>query len=96
MLKKIHKILNKIYGITLSISFFAGILPIIPFVVAIIIGGETGEKISLFLYNDFYPWVIALASISIVIGLVAMYCAKQKALSVDEVSTKEKEDEVEA
>ena len=73
MREKLYKILNKIYGLTLFIAFFAGLLPIIPFVIAIIIGGSTGETISLFLYKQYYPCVIALSAIAVIIGWVAMY-----------------------
>ena len=65
-------------------SFFAGVLPLIPFVIAIIIGGGeggTGEAIATWLYKQYYPWVIALASIAILIGLVAMYVGKKEAFS---------------
>ena len=89
MRKKIYGILNKIYGILLTVSFFAGFLPLLPFIVAIIIGGAdggAGEAIALFLKNQYYPWVIALASISVVIGLVAMYIGKLEGLSVKRVS----------
>ena len=87
MRQKIYKVLNKIYGVMMTISFFAGILPLIPFVIAIIIGGETGAGISTFLYKQFYPWVITLGSISIIVGLVAMYVGKLEGLSVKKVST---------
>lgn len=86
MRKKIYNVLNKIYGIMMTISFFAGILPLIPFVVAIIIGGDTGAAISNFLYKDFYPWVIVLGSVAIIVGLVAMYVGKLEGLSVKKVS----------
>lgn len=89
MRKKIYNVLNKIYGITMTVSFFAGILPLIPFIVAIFIGGDVGEAISVFLYKQFYPWVILLASISIIIGLVAMYIAKSEGLSLKSVSADE-------
>ncbi len=84
MREKAEKVLQKIYGITLTISFFAGLLPLIPFVIAIIIGGGeggTGEAISTWLYKEYYPWVIALASIAILIGLIAMYVGKKEAFS---------------
>lgn len=77
MRDKIYIILNKVYGGILMASFFLGIFPLIPFVIAIIIGGETGESISVFLYKQYYPWVIALSAISVVIGLIAMYVGKK-------------------
>ena len=33
------------------VGFFAGFIPFIPYVIAIIVGGEFGESITLFLYN---------------------------------------------
>lgn len=88
MREKIYKILNKIYGIMMTVSFFAGFVPLLPFIIAIIIGGTTGEKISLFLYNQYYPWVIIIGSLSIVVGLIAMYVGKLEGLSVKKISTK--------
>ncbi|MBO5364240.1 MAG: hypothetical protein J6A56_02085, partial [Clostridia bacterium] len=76
MREKIYNILNKLYGIVMFIGFFAGIIPVIPFVFAICIGGPTGEAISLFLADQFYPVVIAIASIAVLIGVVAMYVNK--------------------
>ena len=78
MREKVYKVLNKIYGALLMTSFFAGLLPIIPFIIAIIIGGETGEAISIFLYKQYYPWVIAGATSSIAIGWIASYIEKKK------------------
>lgn len=83
MREKVFKVLNKIYGVLMTISFFAGIVPLIPFVIAIIIGGPTGEAIALFLKKEFYPWVIAMAAIAVVIGLIAMYIGKIDEASVN-------------
>ena len=91
MRKKIYKILNKIYGIMMTISFFAGILPLIPFLIAIIIGGDIGANISIFLYKQFYPWVIIIGSISILVGLSSMYVGKMEGLSVKKVTTESKD-----
>lgn len=90
MRQKLYNILNKIYGIMMTISFFAGILPLIPFIVAIIIGGDIGANISNFLYKQFYPWVIVIGSVAILVGLVAMYVGKIEGLSVKQVSTDKK------
>ena len=92
MRKKLYNILQKTYGIMMSISFFAGILPLIPFIIAIIIGGEWGEKISNFLYKQFYPWVIIIGCVAIIIGLIAMYVGKLEGLSVKKVSANNKEE----
>lgn len=94
MRQKVESILQKIYGITLTISFFAGLLPLIPFIIAIIIGGGeggTGEAIGTWLYKQYYPWVIALASIAILIGLVAMYVGKKEAFSTKSFGIDKKE-----
>ena len=73
----------------MTISFFAGILPLIPFIIAIIIGGDIGSNISIFLYKQFYPWVIVIGSVAILVGLIAMYVGKLEGLSVKKVSASE-------
>ena len=91
MRNKIYNILKKTYGIMMTVSFFAGGLPLIPFIIAIIMGGQMGEAIAVFLYKQYYPWVIILGSIAIVVGLIAMYIGKLEGLSVKNVSANEKE-----
>lgn len=88
MQKRLAKILNKIYGLLMSVSFFGGFLPLIPFLIAIAIGGEWAERIAVFLHKDFYPWVIITGSISVVIGLLSMYLEKKEGLSVNSVGKK--------
>lgn len=86
MKKKVYELLNRLYGITMTAAFFAGGLPLIPFVLALILGGSAGEAIAVFLYKSYYPWVILLASVSVLIGLVAMYLGKQSAFSVKDIT----------
>lgn len=93
MRKKIFEVLNKIYGILMTVSFFGGLLPLIPFLFAIIVGGELGEKIALFLYNDYYPWVIIAGSVAIVFGVIAMYVGKIEGLSIKNVSADPKKED---
>ena len=90
MREKIYKILNKAYGLVLFISFFAGLLPIIPFVIAIIVGGSTGEAISLFLSKQYYPVIIAMASISVIIGWIAIYVRNGEDVAFKKKQTKSK------
>lgn len=72
-MKKFNEIIGKIYGIMMSVSFFGGIVPLIPFIIALIIGGTTGEAISLFLYEQIYPWIIGIGSVAVLVGLVHSY-----------------------
>ena len=88
-MKLVCKIINKAYGVMMMASFFGGLLPIVPFVIALIAGGEIGESIAVFLYKQYYPWVIALASVSILVGLIGMYLGKQQGLSLNNISGKE-------
>lgn len=89
MREKLYGIFNKLYGILMSIAFWGGIIPLIPFIAAIIIGGPAGEAISNFLYKQYYPWVIALASIAVVVGLIGMYIGKIDAFSTKSLGKKE-------
>ncbi len=90
MRKKIYNVIHKIYGILMTVSFFAGILPLIPFVVALCIGGDTGNAISVFLYEQYYKWVILGASVAVLIGLVGLYVSGEEGLSVKSVGKKNK------
>ena len=93
MRQKIYNVIQKIYGILMTVSFFAGILPLIPYVIALIIGGGTGEAIALFLYNDYYKWVILGASVSVLIGLIGLYVSGEEGLSVKSVGRKKEKKE---
>ena len=70
----------------MTASFFGGFLPLFPFIFAIIVGGELSENISIFLYKQYYPWVIIVGSFAIIIGLIAMYVGKLEGLSVKKVA----------
>ena len=93
MRNKIYKFLNNVYGVLMSVSFFAGFLPLIPFIVAIIVGGDFAAKTCVFLYKQYYPCVIIVGCSAIIVGLVAMYIGKLEGLSVKKVSTDEKKSE---
>ena len=82
MREKLYILLNKIYAITMTAAFFGGLFPVVPFIAALMIGGTAGEAIAVFLYKRFYPWVFALAALSVLIGLAAMYVGRKKSLTV--------------
>lgn len=89
MKDKIYNLLNKIYGGAMMVAFFTGFIPVIPFIIAIIIGGTTGEAIALFMYNKVYPFSFVVASVAVLIGLLAMYIRGEKSLSVESYGKKE-------
>ena len=72
-MKKIYGIINKIYSLLMSIAFWGGLLPLPGFLLAVILGGSTGERIALFLGNKYYPVVIVMASAAILLGFVGLY-----------------------
>lgn len=89
MKDKIYNLLNKIYGLSMMFAFFIGFIPVIPFMVAIIVGGSTGESIALYMYNKVYPVAFVVASASVVTGLLAMYIRGKKSMSVESYGKKE-------
>ena len=88
MRKKLFNWLQRIYGILMTISFFCGLLPLLPFIFAIVVGGELGSMIAVFIHKQYYPLVILVGSVAIIIGLVAMYIGKLEGLSVKNVNSK--------
>ncbi len=71
-MKKLFDIINRIYGVTMSIAFWGGLLPLPGFLLALLLGGSAGESISLFLAERYYPVVIVLASCSVLLGFVGL------------------------
>ena len=74
------KVLTYAYATGIAIALFAGALSVFGYIAALIIGGETATEICRFIYKDFYPVIIYLSSVSILIGLVKMYVAGEKSL----------------
>ena len=89
MRQKIYNVLNKLYGVIMTASFFLGALPLIPFTVALIIGGNTATSIMTFIGTYYYPYVIAAAALAIIIGWIAMYVGKKEGLSVKSLDKKD-------
>ena len=95
MRETLYHTLKRLYGILMIVAFFGGLVPLPPFILAIIVGGGkggVGEAISTWLYKQYYPWVIALASIAVLIGLIAMYVGGFEAFSTKSLGIEKKED----
>ena len=81
LMKKISDILKVIFGYGILICLFVGGLSFFGYVIALIIGGETATAICTFIYKTFYPYLIKLSTITVLLGLLKMYLAGETALN---------------
>lgn len=79
--KKISKVLKLIFGYGVMISLFAGGLTLVGYVVALIIGGDTGALIAKVIYKDIIPVIIYISTSMVLLGLLSMYLAGEYALT---------------
>ena len=92
--KKISDILKTIFGYGIMISLFAGGLTFFGYVVALFVGGDVATTICGVIYNNIFPAIIYLAVIMVLLGLVAMYLAGEKALTPEKQKAKKHKGEV--
>ena len=95
MREKIYNILNKIYGVLMTVSFFAGAVPLVVFLIALVVGGPAAENMTVAMKEYVYPYVIAMAAIAVLVGWIAMYVGKKEGLSVKSFGKKDKNQETE-
>lgn len=74
---------TKIIDSCIAACLLAGGLSFVGFLVALIIGGNAATAICLFLKETYLPIVIYCSSVAILLGLLAMYLTREKALTVD-------------
>ena len=74
--------INVVFGWGIYICLFAGGIAFFGFLAALLIGGDTGGAIAVFLQKQYFPIVIRVTSFIIILGLVGMYINKQQALSI--------------
>ncbi len=80
-MKKLSDILKVVFGYGIMISLFVGGLTFFGYVAALIVGGDTAVKICDFISNTVNKNMIYLSTIMILLGLVTMYLAGEKALT---------------
>ena len=93
-MKKISQMLYNLFGWGVYISVFAGALCFLGFVVALIMGGDTGAAIAVAIKSTCFPWLIKLTSVAVGLGLIGMYFGKEEALSIA-ADKKEAEEDLE-
>lgn len=80
-MKKLSDILKVVFGYGIMISLFVGGLTFFGYIAALIVGGDTAVKICDFISNTVNKNMIYLSTIMILLGLVTMYLAGEKALT---------------
>ncbi len=80
-LKKICSVLRMIFGYLIMITLFAGGATFFGYIAALIIGGSTAELICTFIYKQFIPIIIYVASAATLFGLLIMYLSGETALT---------------
>lgn len=92
--KKLSDILKLIFGYGIMITLFVGGLTAFGYVAALIIGGNTAAVICSVIYEYIIPYIIYIAVIMVLLGLVAMYLAGEVALTPEKKQAKKHEGEV--
>ena len=82
-MKNLSAILKKIFGYGIMITLFAGGFTFFGYVAALIIGGNTATSICGFMYDKFMPIIIYITSVTVLLGLVAMYLGGEMALTAE-------------
>lgn len=81
--KKLSDLLKVIFGYGIMIALFTGGLTFFGYVAALFIGGDVAAAICSVIYDNIIPVIIYLAVIMVLLGLVAMYLAGEKALTTE-------------
>lgn len=82
MKKKFGNVLKGIFSFFLMIAMLGGGLVFVMFLVALILGGDSGASIALSARNVVMPYFIRSASIAVLAGLVFSYLKDQHGLSL--------------
>lgn len=92
--KKLSDVLKTVFGWGIMICLFAGGLTFFGYLAALIIGGDIAAAICTVLYKNVFPVIIYLSVIMVLLGLVAMYLAGEKALTPEKKHAHKHEGEI--
>ncbi|MBE5868686.1 MAG: hypothetical protein E7293_06985 [Lachnospiraceae bacterium] len=92
--KKLSNALKTIFGYGIMVALFAGGLTFFGYVVALFIGGDVATAICTVIYKNIIPVIIYLAVVMVLLGLVAMYLAGEKALTPEKKQAQKNKSEV--
>ena len=79
--KKLSELLRIAFGYSILLCLFAGSLLFLGYVVAMFIGGDTAAEICRVISKEITPWLIKIASVTVLVGILAMYLGGEVALN---------------
>lgn len=80
-MKRLSELMKTIFGYGIMLTLFVGALTFFAYVAALIIGGDTAVKICDFIFNTVIKYMIYANNILLILGIIAMYFAGEKALT---------------
>lgn len=78
----IGQAINAIFGWCVYFCLLAGGVAFFGFLLAMVIGGSSGEALAVWVGRQYFPVVIRITSFVIIFGLVGMYINREQALSM--------------
>ena len=87
-MKKLSDMLKLVFGYGIMITLFAGGMTFFGYLAALLLGGDAAVVICEVIYKKIIPVIVYATSCLVILGLVSMYLAGEKALTP---STKHKE-----
>lgn len=87
-MEKLNEVLKSIFSIFLLIAISGGALVFFIFVIALILGGSTGETLAISVNEVIMPYFIKSAAIAMFAGLFSFYVSKSHQLSLSEEESK--------
>ena len=84
MKKKLEKSMESIFSITLMVAILGGGVIFCMFIIALIMGGASGESLATSASKVVMPYFIRLASIAVLSGLISFYTKGKHTLSLNE------------
>ncbi len=82
-IRKIAETLQVVFGYGIMLCLFAGGFTFFGYLVALVVGGDTAVAICDFIYKDFFPVVIKISNIMVILGLLIMYMKGEVSLTIN-------------
>lgn len=80
-MRKLSTVIKKLVGYGIVATLFSGGFIFFAYVIALILGGDVAALICDVVSNRIVPILIYVSNICVVLGLIAMYMAGEKALT---------------